>query len=789
MKILRPSLPALVLAFATGCGGEPPGTPVVLDLLARPPVERFEQLGVLKPGHAAAWLASEPAGWAGELERPADGPPLRWTGDGSAHLQLGAAERRDRDLAFQLRAADGPARVTVLLNGVELGVLEVGGELAVHEVYAPASAWVRGRNHLELRTAAAVGLARLGWGRPRRVELGGDGRLSLGPGTGVGYELTGFRDVELVLAGPRSGAGELVVEARELDVASGRALGEPIALPLAVRAGGLSATLPLPDCASRLLALALLWRPADGESALELSTLELRARRRAPAPPVIFISIDTLAARHTSLHGYARDTTPRLRRLAEESVVFERCWANAPWTVPSYMSQFTGLYPKVFQRELAELGPDDLQGFHLPRGRLTLAEMLRAAGYRTGAFVDSPWLTARRGFTQGFDHYDTSAAAIGIEDPAGGLRHLAPLALEWLAAEPDEPAFAFLQAVDVHAPYLPAEPWAGALASDGRGSSGEPLPVGPIGGLFGVIPPHVVRAVQPEGDLPAELAPGPFADAYDEEILALDAALGELFDGLRATGLLDRAVLVLSADHGESMTEHEWFFDHGLLYEESLHVPLLVRLPGGRHGGLRVEQPVQLVDLWPTVAELAGLELPAGHLHGASLVPLIEDPALPRDPPLAQGTLQNAAAVVSDGWKLIQTHPAEAPLHTLAIHPRAHPILRERFPELQGDRHDVRRLVELLKAAPAEAAALQEQLGEELAGPYLELYHLPGDPLEERDLAAKRPDVVAELARLLQAGLDRTARARAATVFEPGGGALSEEARAELRKLGYLGDG
>src|SRR4030095_7462945 len=159
----------------------------------------------------------------------------------------------------------------------------------------------------------------------------------------------------------------------------------------------------------------------------------------------------------------------------------------------------------------------------------------------------------------------------------------------------------FVQAFDVHAPYLPAAPWAGTFSGDGLDDEQVTVPVSENPAVMGRVPAYVANPLSAKGPLPERVCTAPFIAAYDEEILGLDDALGGFFAALRQRGLLDAAVVVFSADHGESMVEHSRYFGHNTSYDEVLHVPLLVRLPGGRGGGRRVEDTVQLVDLYPTI--------------------------------------------------------------------------------------------------------------------------------------------------------------------------------------------
>jgi arylsulfatase A-like enzyme len=501
---------------------------------------------------------------------------------------------------------------------------------------------------------------------------------------------------------------------------------------------------------------------------------------------VIFVSIDTLSARHLDLHGYARETAPNLTRFAAEGIVFERCWANATWTTPSYMSQWTGLLPWAHRVER----DGDVYPCQLARARVTLAESLRAAGYRTAAFIDNPNLSPTFGFAQGFEVYDLSAALIDKRDHSGGARKVFADGLAWLEglagqrSDGAAPAFLMLQVLDVHGPYAPTPPYRGAFAGDGLGAEDRDVPVGlGPGSLFGAAPHYV--ATPPGADEPPEsVSTAALADAYDEEILQLDAALGELFDELRASGRLDDAIVIVSADHGESLVEHDSLFSHDLPYESVAHVPLIVRLPGGRDGGRRVATPVQLIDLYPTLLELAG-DAPQPGLHGRSLVPALAGGELAPVPIFCQGDLFGVQAVDLDGAKLIEMtlSPALDPL-AFASYPPVRAWFEERFPILEGRIPGTTSLA-LEEIGSADLTATWAEAEAAFGHPRHELYRTSSDPGELLDLALAEPSDVELRASLLAFARRRTEAAR----IVPGGDEtqdLDPESRRALKALGYV---
>jgi tetratricopeptide (TPR) repeat protein len=274
--------------------------------------------------------------------------------------------------------------------------------------------------------------------------------------------------------------------------------------------------------------------------------------RREAHPPVIVISIDTLRADHVS-----RVATPHIDALANDAIVFRNAWSHSPLTLPSHLSLFTGLLPP-------EHGVRDNAGYRFDAAaHPTLAGLLRASGYRTGAAVSAYVLRGATGVSSGFDDYDD---AIGIVDgaPAGALQRpgevAEKLAERWLAAQGDKPFFFFLHLYEPHTPYAPT---------------------------------------------------------YDADVARADVITGTFLDFLRAKGFYDRAVVILLSDHGEGLMDHGEQ-EHGvLLYRESLQVPLIVK-PARSREHREVGSAVGLTDVLPTVLELAGV--PAPRLTGRSLV-------------------------------------------------------------------------------------------------------------------------------------------------------------------------
>ncbi len=282
--------------------------------------------------------------------------------------------------------------------------------------------------------------------------------------------------------------------------------------------------------------------------------------------PVILVVIDTLRADRLPVYGYSAGRAPVLSAFAREAVVFDRAYAHAPQTLPSHASMFTGRLP--FEHKVR-----DNLGFTLTDGTPTLASMFKAAGYATGGFVSAYVLRPETGIGQGFDVYDAKFPAMAADRSAAHVQRSGPQTLAaaeaWLKGITSDRFFLFLHLYEPHTPYR---------------------------------------------------APERFADlaAYDGEVAFSDEIVGNLFTTLKARGWYDTATIVVLSDHGEGLGDHIEE-EHGLfLYDEVVRVPWIMRLPHAQSAGRRVRDPVQHVDLVPTLAAAARLAVPAG-LRGRDL--------------------------------------------------------------------------------------------------------------------------------------------------------------------------
>lgn len=287
---------------------------------------------------------------------------------------------------------------------------------------------------------------------------------------------------------------------------------------------------------------------------------------KAARPPVILISIDTLRADHLGIYGRPHNPTPHIDSFAENGTFFTQIDSQIPLTLPSHTVLFTSTYP--FQNHIEE------NAEIVPSGVVTLASVLQKNGYHTGAFIGSSLLSRRYGLNKGFETYDSPFFATG-EQTAGPysvrVRRDGALvihsALNWLTSRQNGPAFAFIHLFDLHTPYAV------------RGFSGQRL-------------------------LPN--APG-----YDAEIQYVDELLGHLKDTLVRRGLWQRSVVIVLADHGESLGDHGETSHGYFAYESTLHVPLIVHWPeSDTSHPKKVDEPAGLIDVAPTLLNYLHIAVP-----------------------------------------------------------------------------------------------------------------------------------------------------------------------------------
>ncbi len=331
-------------------------------------------------------------------------------------------------------------------------------------------------------------------------------------------------------------------------------------------------------------------------------------RRKTPRKPnIVLIGIDSLRADHMSCYGYHRLTTPHIDRFAQEGTLFERTYSAHIPTTSAYASMLTGM--DVFTTQVVALRH---KGPLRPEVR-TLAEVLREQGYHTTCvgFSGNP---SSRGFDTYLDYAGWGSWNEGRNPKAQNLNRVAIPELDRLVSL-KEPFFLFLRHMDPHAPYLPPEPFERMFyhgnECDPRNKSMEP-----------------VMSFKPFRDFFASWMPPGITDKdyviaqYDGAIAYMDAAIRSIFTALESHGILDDTIVVINADHGESLYDHECWFDHHGLYDCTLHVPLIIRYPKKVPAGQRVAGYNLHQDLMPTLLELAEIETDIP-FDGKSLMPMI----------------------------------------------------------------------------------------------------------------------------------------------------------------------
>ena len=411
--------------------------------------------------------------------------------------------------------------------------------------------------------------------------------------------------------------------------------------------------------------------------------------RRQQKPNIVFFGIDSLRRDHMSAYGYQRLTTPHLDRFASEGVLFEQTFSAHIPTTSAYASMLTGM--DVFTTQVVALrhkGP-------LRPEVQTLPEILRAEGYNTTCvgFTGNP---SSRGFDKYIDYPAWGSWNEGRSPKAQDLNAVALPELDRLARK-REPFLLFLRHMDPHAPYLPPEPYERIFYHgnelDPKNKSMEP-----------------VMAFKPFRDFFASWMPPGIRDKdyviaqYDGAVAYMDAAIQSIFTALAAKGLEENTIVVVNGDHGETLYDHECYFDHHGLYEPTLMVPLILRFPGRLPAGRRVGGYNQHKDLLPTLLELAGIGRDDIAFDGRSLLPMLRGEVASHESEfyITECTWMRKHGWRTPQWKLI-----------LALEPDFH------------------------------------------FKPPVELYNLVEDPQENNNLADSQPEVVAALKARMDAWIAR----------------------------------
>lgn len=395
-------------------------------------------------------------------------------------------------------------------------------------------------------------------------------------------------------------------------------------------------------------------------------------------PNIILFAIDSLRADHMSCYGYPRLTTPYMDEFAAQGTLFEKNFSPHIPTTSAYASMLTGM--DVFNTQVVALRHKG----GLREEVKTLPEILREAGYATTCvgFTGNP---SARGFDKYLDYPAWGSWNEGRSPKAQNLNDVALPELDRLISE-DKPFFLFLRHMDPHAPYLPPAPYERMFyhgnESDPADKSMEP-----------------VMNFKPFKDFFASWMPPGISDKdyviaqYDGAIAYMDACIQSIFTALEAHGIEEETIVVINGDHGETLYDHECWFDHHGIYDTVLHVPLIIRYPGVVPAGERIEGYTRHQDLVPTLLELANVETPI-NFDGISLNRLITG---------EQTSFESGIYITECTW--MRKHGWRTPEWKLIV-------------ALEPDFH---------------------------FKPEIELYHLPTDPEENINLAEKKPEIVAFL--------------------------------------------
>lgn len=470
--------------------------------------------------------------------------------------------------------------------------------------------------------------------------------------------------------------------------------------------------------------------------------------------PVVLVVADAMRADALGVYGAGGEASPNLDAFAADAVVFDQAWTTATWTRPAVASLLTGQYPRVHKTMY--------KSDRLPEGLSTLAGMLVGRGYATVASVTNVNLAPAFGLGRGFEAWGYLPPRPYLLAPVSGQRlflvevyrllrlrflpghrqvssyyaegeRVSTLAKDLIApqVEAGRPFFAYLHYMEPHDPYF-AHPYDG----------------------------HAIARVE-QPDPPASMAPE-MRSLYSQEVRHFDTLFGELVAWLKAQGIYDRALIVVTSDHGEEFDDHGGFWHGTSLYQELVRVPLMVRFPGGKGSGTRRPEPVSLVDVAPTARSAAGLP-PSADLPGRALTALA--PAAPVVPALPAEPAPDAELDGAEGDAAASAEPAPvaAPLRSLFA-----------AVDHQGSQLKAIRLgaLKLIRANPDNPRGIAET----------ELYDLTSDPGERTNLASSLIDQVERLGKLLDAGPQSAAPAAALTPGQVDVDAATEE---QLRALGY----
>lgn len=391
-------------------------------------------------------------------------------------------------------------------------------------------------------------------------------------------------------------------------------------------------------------------------------------------PNIVLFGIDSLRRDHMSAYGYSRLTTPHLDQIAAQGVLYEKHFSPGIPTTPAYASMLTGM--DVFGTDVVALRHEGPLGGHVK----TLAEVLAESGYNTTCigFTGNP---SSRGFQTYLDYEAWVPDESGRTPKAQNLNDIAIPELERLTAE-DKPFLLFMRHMDPHSPYLPPAPFERMFyGSDEKDPANDSMePVYDFKPFADFLKSWIPAGVTDEAYVRAQ---------YDGAIAYMDACIQSIIEKLTTLGLEEETIVVITSDHGETLYEHDCYFDHHGLYDCTLVVPLIIKFPGRLPAGTRMEEVTVIADIMPTLLDLAGIDSGIA-FDGRSLTEQAagEEPDFMSELYLTECTWMRKHGWRTPEWKLIRAlepdfhFKPEIELYNLIQDPEENSNVAEQEPEL-----------------------------------------------------------------------------------------------------------
>lgn len=409
-------------------------------------------------------------------------------------------------------------------------------------------------------------------------------------------------------------------------------------------------------------------------------------------PNILLITIDTLRADHVGLYGYERATTPQIDKYFQDAMVFDVAYAPTPSTTPSILSMFSGMYPQNHGVRLfcQKISPDVL----------IVTDYLKRAGYQTGAVVSNAVLADRAcGLGGRFDDYDDH---VDEKEPfrddmfERNAARTTDAALQWLNVKRKKgsPHMLWVHYIDPHGPYRPPAD----KPVDFTHATPKKIDLNRL--------PYFARE-------PGMTDGYEYVDRYDEEIAYTDREVGRLLEGYESLGLLEDALVIFTADHGESMMEHDYWFWHQMnVYEETIRIPLAIR---SKHlSAKRVKEAVSLIDIAPTLLSAASLPIPA-QMQGQSLFEPIASRYL-----LVEGRADGGGlwrGLIRDGVKVIARHGLSNIIREMKAYDLTHDPLELKALAMDDRDPRIQILTQVIASDPHSGGIPKEFVAGELPAP------------------------------------------------------------------------